>query len=62
MDKLTSVEVVVGKVTAIDELVLCPEPVELEPVIVALVEFELSSGDAEFGDICKPFSEPSAAA
>ena len=62
VDELTRVElVVVGNVTAIDELVLCPEPVELELVReVALVEFELSSGDAKFGDTCKTFSEPRA--
>jgi len=66
MDKLTSVEVVVvGKVTAIDELVLCPEPAELELVkVVALVELELAVaacwGDAKFGNACKVFSEPRA--
>ena len=44
VDELTRVKlVVVGNVTAIDELVLCPEPVELELVrVVALVEFEFA--------------------
>jgi len=51
----------VGNVAVIDEMVLCPELVELELVrVMALVEFAFCSGDAKFGDICKTFSEPRA--
>jgi len=62
VDELTRVELVVeGNVTAIDELVLCPELCELELVrILVLVEFAVCSGDAKFGDTCKAFSEPRA--